>query len=538
MVLGDDKATKEMRNFMSAKCWCGNQELLPYSEGYNRCDACFTLVNQRDFDESIYNVQNENTDLYGASYWEEHFLKLAKVPSMADLHDMYLSGRCLYWLKYLLKYVLPPASIAEIGCGLGQMPYLSKQAGFTQIGVELSPKICEYSRQIFEVDMLRGSVDDLVGEYDAILFLDLLEHIVDPVSFMSKIAQHSKPKTVLLIQTPCYNPDLTFEEMCNTSPNFKSLLVPEEHIFLFSRQSMQTLLNKSGFIHIQFEPAVFGDDYDMFLAASLSPLTEYSQENIQEALSQYSGGWLVRAIYQVQKQLTEAHQHLTNSQQQLMESRQQTENTQILLTSTQQQFNESQQLLTESQQQVSNTQQQLTESQQQVSNTQQQLTGSQQQVSDIQQQLTGSQHLVNETQEKLIDTQKQLTDTQKQLDWSQQELSDTQMQLAGNQQQLEDTQQQLVWNQQQLTENQQQLAWSQQQLSDSQEQLLEKQQQLAWSQQQESDVKKQLSEKEELLIMSKHELDAIKESRSWKLTKPLRYMGKTVRKVQTVSAND
>ena len=284
---------------MPTKCWCGDTELLDYSTDYRICASCHTLVNIKEFSPDIYSVTDEQNDLYGINYWEEGFLELAGVSSLPELHNLYMSKRCSYWLQTLLSYVLPPASVAEIGCGLGQMPYMVKTAGFTQVGVELSPKVCEYARQTFDVEMVCGTVDDLSGKYDAILLLDLIEHLLDPIAFMESITKISKPETVLLIQTPCYNPDWNYDQMLANS-KFSDLLDSNQHIYLFSRLSMEKLLKQFGFCHISFERAYFGNNYDMFLVASQKPLRYYEYEEAMDAVTSQPKGWLLRTMFNAQ----------------------------------------------------------------------------------------------------------------------------------------------------------------------------------------------------------------------------------------------
>ena len=183
---------------MPTNCWCGNAELLEYSEDYSRCDSCFTLVNNRIINESIYDVKNESNDLYGANYWFKNFLDRAKMTSINELNDHYLVGRCLYWMRCVLKYILPPAKVVEFGGGLGQMLYLMKHAGFNQVGIELSQKVCEYARSAFNINMLSGTIDDLKGVYDAVLLFDVVEHLTDPVAFFIQLKKQCKTSILYL----------------------------------------------------------------------------------------------------------------------------------------------------------------------------------------------------------------------------------------------------------------------------------------------------------------------------------------------------
>ena len=96
------------------QCWCGNQEFSSYSQDYYLCPCCKTLVSKEDYHEKIYLVSDEKQDLYGKNYWEQLMTKEAEVESIDDIIDMYLEGRCLYWLKYILKYISYHDEVAEV----------------------------------------------------------------------------------------------------------------------------------------------------------------------------------------------------------------------------------------------------------------------------------------------------------------------------------------------------------------------------------------------------------------------------------------
>ena len=67
-------------------------------------------------------------------------------------------------------------------------------------------------------------------------------------------------------------------------------------MFLYSRESVTALLKKYGFEFITFEPAFFGDDYDMFLFASRKPIQINSAEKIDEYLNSIPSGRLIKAM--------------------------------------------------------------------------------------------------------------------------------------------------------------------------------------------------------------------------------------------------
>lgn len=287
------------------KCWCGNEVTKKYSEHYYVCEKCHTLVSDVDFSEEIVHVENEEEDLYGKNYWEKLMCKLTGKDSLDEVIDYYLQERTLYWIQYLLKYRLPKIEVAEIGAGIGQFSYLMKMVGYHQAGFELSKEICKFAEENLHVNMHQGDISDIDKKYDMIVSFDLLEHIVNPNDFMERCKNHLKDEGIFCFQTPCYNPDLSYEEMKEKAPRFQTLLTEFQHINLFSRKSAEKLLREHGFNYINFEPAVFGDDYDMFVFASRVPLKQNTEEEINQYLNSTENGRLIKSIISLYTQVNE-----------------------------------------------------------------------------------------------------------------------------------------------------------------------------------------------------------------------------------------
>lgn len=278
------------------KCYCGNEKLTNYSAGYYMCPRCKSLVSKHDFSSDVYNVTEEDQDLYGKNYWESIMVKEAGVKDIDELIDMYIPERAAYWLKYVLQYVKLGGKVADVGCGLGQFSYLMKEAGFEQTAYELSPQICECIKEKLNLEVVCGELNSRTEKYDSILALDVFEHLLEPEQFLEDCKNRLTDNGILIMQTPCYDPQYNYEEMRQYKPKFEHLLVEEQHIYLFSRDSITNILKQHGFYYVQFEPAFFGDDYDMFLFASREPIQKNSEDEIEQYLNTVQNGRLIKAL--------------------------------------------------------------------------------------------------------------------------------------------------------------------------------------------------------------------------------------------------
>lgn len=281
------------------QCWCGNSNLSEYSETYFVCDKCHTLVSKMEIAYDEEHI-NDDVDLYGKNYWEQQMLHTAHLKEKDDLIVLYLKERAMYWLKRFLPYMLPgTGTVLEVGCGLGQFSYLLKLCGYQEYALELSPHNCHYISEKLGIRIHCGGLKPLDQPVPAIVAFDVLEHIIEPDAFLAQVSQTLTDDGILMIQTPCYDPALNYEQMLESKSNFKNLLCEDEHVYLYSRESVCQLLKKHGFIHVEFMDAFFGNDYDMFFVASRKPIHHYSQAEIDRALERQSAGWLIKAMMEL-----------------------------------------------------------------------------------------------------------------------------------------------------------------------------------------------------------------------------------------------
>jgi 2-polyprenyl-3-methyl-5-hydroxy-6-metoxy-1,4-benzoquinol methylase len=288
-----------------AVCWCGNTDLADFSDDYLICHACGgTLVARVHPAEAISTVVDDAHDFYGKRYWFEHAedeLGQSDITarSRSDLRD-----RVIHWLRTLLKYRLPPARVLELGSSHGGFVAVMSWAGYEATGLELSPSIVTLARELFGVTMLLGPVEQQsidANSLDVIALMDVLEHLPDPVKTIEHCLKLLKPDGILLVQTPNVSVDADYDTWVKSQNPFLKLLIPIEHIFLFSHASVREFLRRLGVEHITFEPGIFAH-YDMFFVASRQPLATHSTEEIEASLQKLPTGKFIQALIDLDTQ--------------------------------------------------------------------------------------------------------------------------------------------------------------------------------------------------------------------------------------------
>ena len=126
--------------------------------------------------------------------------------------------------------------------------------------------------------MLLGLVEEQrlePGSLDMVILMDVLEHLPDPEKTMRHCLRLLKPNGIFVIQTPCLPEGKTYEDLKSQRDPFLEMLIEKEHLYLFSRSSIQNFFHRLQIDHLKFEPAIFSR-YDMFLVASREPFAPHS----------------------------------------------------------------------------------------------------------------------------------------------------------------------------------------------------------------------------------------------------------------------
>ncbi|CAN7474630.1 methyltransferase domain-containing protein [Caballeronia sp. LjRoot34] len=244
-------------------------------------------------------VRDDESDFYGKNYWLERQKDAFGTADIFSRARTDLTERNLHWLKALLKYRLPSDGKAlELGCSHGSFVALMQMAGFDASGVEMSPWVVHFAQKAFGVPVSLGPIENLdmvPGSLDVIVAMDVLEHLPDPVATMARCLELLKPDGLLLVQTPQFTSGASYEEFVASQNRFLEMLIPEEHIYLFTQESAARMFRGLGAGFIHFEPAIFAH-YDMFFVVSRTHLTPCSADKMRATLESRPSGRMASAL--------------------------------------------------------------------------------------------------------------------------------------------------------------------------------------------------------------------------------------------------
>jgi SAM-dependent methyltransferase len=109
-------------------------------------------------------------------------------------------------MDLLRRYgIAPPGQVLDAGCGWGTNLALLERAGYAVTGLDISRRALEgldcAGRHLIEADLTKDLPAE-VQHFDAVLALDVIEHIDDDRAAVARLGSLLKPKGYLVISVP------------------------------------------------------------------------------------------------------------------------------------------------------------------------------------------------------------------------------------------------------------------------------------------------------------------------------------------------
>jgi len=145
-------------------------------------------------------------------------------------------------LQNLAKRGLTGGDLLEIGCGYGYLLDEARLFFDRRVGTEFSPQGAEIARAT-GAEVFVGGIEQVPYEakFDCVIGTQLIEHVYEPLSFVKRLAGHTKPGGHIILATPDIGGVLR-KAMGQRWPSFK---VPE-HVLYFDYSTLSSLMRRAG----------------------------------------------------------------------------------------------------------------------------------------------------------------------------------------------------------------------------------------------------------------------------------------------------
>lgn len=136
--------------------------------------------------------------------------------------------------------------LLEVGCGAGNFLVRAADRGFNVTGLEYSPFAAERARKNLgdRGRVLHGEIGVLAADhdaYDVCVLCDVIEHVRDPVVFLSELFRLLRPGGVLLVVTP------SLDSWSARLLGSRWMEYKAEHLFYYAPATITRQLQGAGF---------------------------------------------------------------------------------------------------------------------------------------------------------------------------------------------------------------------------------------------------------------------------------------------------
>ena len=148
--------------------------------------------------------------------------------------------------------------VLEIGCGSGLLLVALRNVGFQVEGVELSASDAARGRARYGLSIREGRVESLPlerGRYDAVILVNVLEHILDPAALVRRALEILRPGGCLVAGVPVV--DSAYARWLGA--HWGAVTEAPRHVSIPSFDGMVTLFRRSGFAEVTSAPAPLMD---------------------------------------------------------------------------------------------------------------------------------------------------------------------------------------------------------------------------------------------------------------------------------------
>ena len=212
--------------------------------------------------------------------------------------DMYLqeeeSRRELFawFVKAMEGFVAPGRRLLEIGANMGLFLAAAQGAGWDARGIEPSRWAVEEGSKRFGVNLEQGTIESLAGQTnaaDAVVMLDVLEHLVDPLEGLRTIRGLIEDEGLLVLST------VNLSGLHARARGERWPWFIRSHLHYFSAETLHAMLARAGFRMVDWTivPRSFHLSYITYRAGSShSKLGSLAQEMTKVVDPKVPVGWL------------------------------------------------------------------------------------------------------------------------------------------------------------------------------------------------------------------------------------------------------
>jgi SAM-dependent methyltransferase len=172
-----------------------------------------------------------------------------------------LSAGLIGKYSIVATYLPPEGRILEVGCHTGYFSKALEQRGYQVVGVDCNADAVAAARMqgldVCDGDIEQpGFIERLGMQFDAVLLMDVLEHLRDPITVLVRLKSILKPGGRIL----CTGPNVAYwavrKDLLLGRWNYGDTgILDRTHLRFFTADTWRRLLEGSGYVVEKLQPA-------------------------------------------------------------------------------------------------------------------------------------------------------------------------------------------------------------------------------------------------------------------------------------------
>ena len=205
------------------------------------CAACHTMAaDPRKVDARVYDA------IYavpgGAPGYDRFFGYARRIRTVRDPLRYLTSRADTAWGVYKALRERGARTVLEAGCGLGYLTYALDRGGYDVRGIDVSEQAVEQAKRaygdLYETASVESYAQSSQRKFDAIVMVELIEHLEDPITVVRNAVRLLSPGGSLILTTP-NRTFYGFDRPWSTD-------LPPLHLWWFSEDSIERLAGHVG----------------------------------------------------------------------------------------------------------------------------------------------------------------------------------------------------------------------------------------------------------------------------------------------------
>jgi 2-polyprenyl-3-methyl-5-hydroxy-6-metoxy-1,4-benzoquinol methylase len=278
---GLNQENKSGMKLLTACPICKSEQIGPYAMKYEKdfphnsrtiCKSCGIVFANPVADEQELNAFYKN--YYDKGNFGNLQYKQKTISQFENIQKATIQE--LLKLDRNVKYYTGEGNYLDVGFGLGFHLYIAQKLGYHVYGTELDKDCIDFvqpyilSAQLYNGDLLSAKYEN--NQFDIINICHVIEHLIDPNSYLLELNRIVKNEGLIIVSTPNIGA-LAYQVF--RVVNFLSLKIPLivdglEHTVIFNQKNLRTVIENHGFVIVDQYTESVNDSFSNIWKSNLS----------------------------------------------------------------------------------------------------------------------------------------------------------------------------------------------------------------------------------------------------------------------------